>query len=63
MRRSPLQLGRVATLIEDPDSLSYGMAFRLKESTAASALDYLNTRESRLGGYVTHTTTFYPEVE
>ena len=37
------------------------MAFRLKDETAASALDYLNTRESRLGGYMTHTTMFYPK--
>ena len=50
----------MATLIDDVDSSSYGMAFRLKASTASSALEYLNMRESRLGGYVTHTTTFYP---
>ena len=54
------QLGRVATLINDPDSASYGMAFRLKDKTANSALEYLNMRESKLGGYVTHTTMFYP---
>ena len=41
------QLGRVATLINDPDSASYGMAFRLKDTTAASALEYLNMRESK----------------
>ena len=41
------QLGRVATLIDDPDSASHGMAFRLKDTTAASALEYLNMRESK----------------
>ena len=37
----------MATLIDDLDSASYGMAFRLKDKTAGSALEYLNMRESR----------------
>ena len=50
----------MATLIDDLDSASHGMAFQLKDKTANSALEYLNMRESKLGGYVTHTTMFYP---
>ena len=51
------QPGRVATLIDDPQSQTHGVAFQL---LGDSALEYLNNREVTLGGYVNHMTTFYP---
>ena len=51
------QPGRVATLIDEPQSKTYGVAYQL---LGDSALEYLNKREVTLGGYVNHMTTFYP---
>ena len=51
------QPGRVATLIDEPQSKTYGVAYQL---LGDSALEYLNMREVTLGGYVNHMTTFYP---
>lgn len=51
--------GRVATLIPDPNGLTYGCAFKV---TGPDALQYLDTRECSLGGYLTTTTKFYPHV-
>ena len=41
-----LQPGRVATLIEDHEAVTYGVAFQLINE---AALDYLNNREVALG--------------
>jgi len=49
--------GRVATLIDEPQSKTYGVAYQL---LGDSALEYLNKREVTLGGYANHMTTFYP---
>ncbi|XP_044741429.1 glutathione-specific gamma-glutamylcyclotransferase 1-like [Chrysoperla carnea] len=49
--------GRVATLVEEPDSIVWGRAYEVKGD---AALPYLNTRECRLGGYLTQFATFYP---
>ena len=51
------QPGRVATLIDEPQSKTYGVAYQL---LGDSALEYLNKREVTLGGYANHMTTFYP---
>ena len=53
-----LQPGRVATLIEDHEAVTYGVAFQLINE---AALDYLNNREVALGGYISHITMFIPQ--
>lgn len=58
-RGNPDKLGRVATLIEDEQGLTWGRAFLLGPS-AASSLTYLDSRESKLGGYSTTFVTFQP---
>jgi len=57
-RGVPGKPGRVATLIEEPKMLTYGVAFQL---LGEAALDYLNQREVQLGGYVSHITLFQPK--
>ncbi|CAB4070470.1 CHAC [Lepeophtheirus salmonis] len=56
-RGIPGQPGRVATLVEEKDSRSYGVAYEL---IGDEALKYLEMREVTLGGYATRFTTFYP---
>jgi len=56
-RGTPEKPGRVATLIEDRDAETYGVAFQLINE---SALEYLNNREVALGGYISHITMFQP---
>lgn len=51
--------GRVATLVKDPVGLTYGCAFKV---TGPDAIEYLETRECTLGGYLVTTTKFYPHV-
>lgn len=51
--------GRVATLIDDKQGITWGCAYKL---TGHSALDYLKQRECTLGGYVTQYTKFYPRI-
>ena len=53
-----LQPGRVATLIEDHEAVTYGVAFQLINE---AALDYLNNREVALGGYISHITMLIPQ--
>lgn len=48
------QPGRVATLIEDADAVTYGMVFKLDDT---AGLDYLHQREVALGGYTRKTVT------
>ncbi|KAF7996597.1 hypothetical protein HCN44_002243 [Aphidius gifuensis] len=50
------KLGRVATLIEDKNEITYGRAFEVK---GTAALPYLEKRECTLGGYLTTISTFY----
>jgi len=57
-RGIPGKPGRVATLIEEPKMLTYGVAFQL---LGEAALDYLNQREIHLGGYKSHITLFQPK--
>lgn len=49
--------GRVATLVENMQGTVYGIAF---EISGDAAIPYLSQRECKLGGYVSHFTTFYP---
>lgn len=50
--------GRVATLIQEPESIVWGRAFLVRGKTA---MPYLNTREGTLGGYTTSFEHFYPK--
>ncbi|CAH2054793.1 unnamed protein product, partial [Iphiclides podalirius] len=51
--------GRVATLIEDNEGITWGKAFLIAAENHA-ALPYLSTRECQLGGYRTYTVNFHP---
>jgi len=51
--------GRVATLIEDKEGITWGCAYKI---TGNTALEYLKQRECTLGGYITLETKFYPRV-
>lgn len=51
--------GRVATLIEDKEGITWGCAFRV---TGRHAIDYLRQRECTLGGYATEFIKFYPRI-
>lgn len=59
-RGTPDKPGRVATLVEEEETLTWGRAFQLGDESSLSALEYLNHRESALGGYKTHITSFHP---
>ncbi|GBN50898.1 Glutathione-specific gamma-glutamylcyclotransferase 1 [Araneus ventricosus] len=52
-------MGRVATLVEDEQGLTWGKAFLLGPG-ADSSLSYLDKREAKLGGYCTTVVTFQP---
>ena len=56
-RGSPGKPGRVATLIQAPGEVTYGVALELPDE---AALDYLNKREIELGGYEQRVTMFHP---
>jgi len=49
--------GRVATLVEEEEAITWGRSFEL---VGEKALEYLEQRECKLGGYRTLITTFYP---
>ncbi|XP_050354859.1 putative glutathione-specific gamma-glutamylcyclotransferase 2 [Nymphalis io] len=52
--------GRVATLIEDKEGVTWGKAFLIAAEDNA-ALPYLSTRECQLGGYRIYTVNFHPK--
>ncbi|XP_023936188.2 putative glutathione-specific gamma-glutamylcyclotransferase 2 [Bicyclus anynana] len=52
--------GRVATLIEDKEGITWGKAFLIAAEDNA-ALPYLSTRECQLGGYRIYTVNFHPK--
>ncbi|CAL1283070.1 unnamed protein product [Larinioides sclopetarius] len=58
-RGNPDKMGRVATLVEDEQGLTWGRAFLLGPG-ADSSLSYLDKREAKLGGYCTTVVTFQP---
>lgn len=51
--------GRVATLVEQDDGITWGCAYKIHGYTA---LSYLRQRECKLGGYTTEFTKFYPRI-
>ncbi|XP_054713151.1 glutathione-specific gamma-glutamylcyclotransferase 1-like [Uloborus diversus] len=51
--------GRVATLVEDNQGVTWGRAFLLGPAAEAS-LNYLDSRENKIGGYTTTVVTFHP---
>lgn len=51
--------GRVVTLVEQNDGITWGCAYKI---TGLTALSYLKQRECTLGGYTTTYTKFYPRV-
>lgn len=51
--------GRVATLIEEKDGITWGCAFKV---SGTLALDYLRQRECTLGGYLTDYIKFFPRL-
>ncbi|XP_068577812.1 glutathione-specific gamma-glutamylcyclotransferase 1-like [Cebidichthys violaceus] len=53
--------GRVATLVEDQESCTWGVAYEVTDSHIEESLQYLNMREVVLGGYITETVEFNPE--
>jgi len=56
-RGVPGSPGRVATLVEEKEAITHGIALELK---GEEALDYLNNREMKLGGYLQKIVTFHP---
>lgn len=52
-----IQPGRVATLVENKEESTWGVAFKVHASQVCSTIAYLNEREQ---GYSTHEVTFYP---
>ncbi|KAG9480905.1 hypothetical protein GDO78_010269 [Eleutherodactylus coqui] len=58
-----LQPGRVVTLQEDYQECTWGVAYEVRGDQIESSLQYLNIRESVLGGYVTKFVEFYPQDE
>lgn len=58
-RGTEKQPGRVVTLVDDANGITWGCAYKI---TGSVALSYLRHRECSLGGYVTQYTKFYPRV-
>ncbi|XP_067895803.1 glutathione-specific gamma-glutamylcyclotransferase 1 [Heterodontus francisci] len=54
--------GRVVTLLEDADADTWGVAYEVRTDQIRTSLEYLNLRESVLGGYVCKTVEFFPQV-
>ncbi|XP_068436633.1 glutathione-specific gamma-glutamylcyclotransferase 1-like [Clinocottus analis] len=52
---------RVATLVEDQESCTWGVAYEVTDSQIEESLQYLNMREVVMGGYVTETVEFIPK--
>uniref|UniRef100_A0A3B3IJ57 Gamma-glutamylcyclotransferase n=1 Tax=Oryzias latipes TaxID=8090 RepID=A0A3B3IJ57_ORYLA len=59
-RGSQAAPGRVVTLIEDDDAVTWGVAFEVSGPQVEEALAYLNVRETVCGGYVTKMVDFFP---
>lgn len=51
--------GRVVTLVQQSDGITWGCAYKI---TGSTALSYLKQRECTLGGYTTLYSKFYPRV-
>ncbi|XP_049452343.1 glutathione-specific gamma-glutamylcyclotransferase 1-like [Epinephelus fuscoguttatus] len=53
--------GRVATLVEDQEACTWGVAYEVSDSQIEESLQYLNMREAVLGGYTTEMVEFIPK--
>ncbi|KAL7380961.1 hypothetical protein ABVT39_026522 [Epinephelus coioides] len=53
--------GRVATLVEDQEACTWGVAYEVSDSQIEESLQYLNMREVVLGGYTTEMVEFIPK--
>ncbi|XP_078134203.1 glutathione-specific gamma-glutamylcyclotransferase 1-like isoform X1 [Sander vitreus] len=53
--------GRVATLVEDQEACTWGVAYEVTNSQIEESLQYLNMREVVLGGYITEMVEFIPK--
>ncbi|XP_071971450.1 glutathione-specific gamma-glutamylcyclotransferase 1 [Engystomops pustulosus] len=62
-RGSPEMPGRVVTLQEDFEESTWGIAYEVRGDQIESSLEYLNIRESVLGGYITKLVKFFPQDE
>ncbi|XP_053330492.1 glutathione-specific gamma-glutamylcyclotransferase 1 [Spea bombifrons] len=62
-RGSPQMPGRVVTLQENYEDCTWGVAYEVCGNQIESSLQYLNVRESVLGGYITKLVKFYPQDE
>ncbi|GAB6022506.1 hypothetical protein CHUAL_006613 [Chamberlinius hualienensis] len=60
-RGTPQNPGRVATLVKDPEELTWGRAYEPCESEMSKSFSYLDRRECQLGGYETTIAQFYPK--
>lgn len=55
------KLARVATLVEDQEACTWGVAYEVTDSQIEESLQYLNMREVVLGGYITQMVEFIPK--
>ncbi|XP_029454454.1 glutathione-specific gamma-glutamylcyclotransferase 1 [Rhinatrema bivittatum] len=62
-RGSERMPGRVVTLQEDYDACTWGIAYEVHGEQIEPSLQYLNLRETVLGGYATKFVNFYPQDE
>ncbi|XP_077587821.1 glutathione-specific gamma-glutamylcyclotransferase 1-like [Stigmatopora nigra] len=53
-------LGRIATLVEDQQACTWGVAYEIPEAEKEKAFEYLNMREVEVGGYITEMLEFFP---
>uniref|UniRef100_A0A8C5R867 Gamma-glutamylcyclotransferase n=1 Tax=Leptobrachium leishanense TaxID=445787 RepID=A0A8C5R867_9ANUR len=60
-RGSPQTPGRVVTLQEDFEECTWGVAYEVCADQIEPTLEYLNVRESVLGGYISKLVKFYPQ--
>ncbi|XP_077394977.1 glutathione-specific gamma-glutamylcyclotransferase 1-like [Festucalex cinctus] len=52
--------GRVVTLVEDQEACTWGVAYEVSADQIEEAFQYLNVRETVVGGYVTELVEFIP---
>ncbi|TNM95529.1 glutathione-specific gamma-glutamylcyclotransferase 1-like [Takifugu flavidus] len=60
-RGDKIKPGRVATLVQDPEACTWGVAYEVSSSEIEGSLQYLHTREVLLGGYIITKLQFFPK--